>query len=415
MSFQNAPLATPDQIEVERRALRLLERSDVQKACARVADHWISKLQPNAEHRACFEAEYAQAAFCGLMNTVNADPERPRIHAFGRLEHELDGLRVPATKSGHPNPDYIYRFMPVDGTSRYVIRGQLPACPPTAFELSLLTHDQIYLKNISIHELVTDADGSFMLTIDPDPDGGRPNHFRTVPDVHQMLIRDVIGDLDHQRPVALEAERLGFKPLSPAPADDDLAAVCERHIRKHVDDLLWVNDNLVRSREINTFETPAVHKGGVYSVSQAYSAGHYRLTEDEALIFRLTLGNARYAVVPVSNRWGGLGLLLDHQVTLSTGRATANPDGSYVFVAAHRDPGIHNWVDPAGLHEGVIFVRWAGFDPSLADRGPPTLDTKLVRLSDLATTLPPDTPKIDLANRQTQLAQRRKSYVSLMS
>ncbi|MEO6247684.1 MAG: hypothetical protein ABIO85_03770 [Sphingomicrobium sp.] len=407
------PLATPDQVHIESRAIALLARTDVQGICRRAAQHWIDALSPNPEHRSCFEAEFEQAAFCGLMNAVNADPTRPRIHAFGRFAHNLGGHSVPATKSGHPNPDYIYRFMALEGGARYILRGRVSGQMPTAVEIGMLTAEQFYQHNISRRALVIAADGHFTITIDPDPAGGRANHFRSTPETRQLLMRDVIGDLSQQRPLEIWVESVEPASAALPDSDDAIAASCEVHIRKHIDDLIWVYNQLIIKASPNHFETPAIHKSGVYGVSQASCAVNFDLAEENAFVITLGLGNAAYAVVPVSNYWGGVGRSLDRQVTLGTGRARPDPDGRYTFVVSHSDPGVPNWVDPAGLHQGVLFLRWVGFDP--ADQRLPTLDARHLDLRQVDALLAEGTPRLSAADRQAQLARRRRDYLGVMS
>src|SRR5690606_2723802 len=140
------------------------------------------------------EAQFEIAAFCGYMNAANNDPLYPRIHAFGRIEHETNGYRIPSTKSAHPNIDYIYRFVPIDGASRYELHGRVPDVRPLVIEYAMLTAGQVYQHNMSYADIVVDADGTFTITVDSDPAGDRPNHFQTTDDSVQLLLRDVISD-----------------------------------------------------------------------------------------------------------------------------------------------------------------------------------------------------------------------------
>jgi len=407
-------LVTEDQRIVELTAARL--RADPRTAAAvdRVARHWIDEMQPNAEHRARFAAEYEQAAFCGFMNAANDDPLYPRLHAFARFAHETDGIAIPATKSAHPNPDYIYRFAPIDGDSRYLLHGKVPESGPLVCEYAMLTAEQVYQKNVSLKDLQIASDGSFTISVDPDPANGRPNHFQADGESFQLLLRDVIGDPATQAPVALRIERIGPPPSRPPRSFEDMLGNVERHILKHVDDLIFVTRNFVLKNPVNVFAAPRIQSQSMYSVAQAYSPGHYRIREDEALVVTLTLGGAAYATVPVSDMWGGLGDILGHQVNLGTPQAAPNPDGSYSFVLATRDPGIANWIDPDGLHEGVIFIRWIGLPPPAEDAPPPMLDVRLVRLDAIEAVLPPGVPRADAGFRRRQLAARRAGYLRVM-
>jgi hypothetical protein len=304
--------------------------------------------------------------------------------------------------------------MIVDEASRYEINGRIPEHGPAAAEISLLTREQVYLKNISLHELLVKEDGEFALVIDALPTNGRVNHLPTNNGGYQLLVRDIISEASVQRQLELTVSRLGPPPQLPAPTLDEVAATCEAHMRKHVDDLIWVNDNLI-AQAANYFEPPAVHTQGVYSVSQAYSAGRFQLADDEAIVFIVERSATAYASVPVSDLWGGIGPFVDRQVSLGTDQARPGPDGRYAFVLAHRDPSVHNWIDTGGLHEGVVLVRWVGHDPSRAGAPPPGLETRLVKMSDLAEALPSGTPRIVPEARAQQIANRSRAYRILLS
>jgi hypothetical protein len=409
----NPPLATPEQERLELAAARLLQNAAVQRAAAETAAYWIEQVQPSPQLRARFDAEFAQAAFCGVLNALNQDAGRPQLHAFGRFSHETAGVAIPGTKCGHPNPDYVYRFATIDGSGRYEVEGLTPAEAPTAFEFSILNAEQVYLGNLSKPDLTVGADGRFTIHVDPDPANGRANHLQTRPDACQILIRDMLADVAREQPYRLTIRRLDPPPAEPW-SEDRIIAACGPAIRKFVDDLLWVNRNIVYKNPVNSWAPPAIHTGGVYSVAQAYAPGHFRLQEDDAFVFTLTLGTAAYAVVPVTNAWGGINDYLGHTGTWGTRRAAANPDGSYSFVLSLSDPGIANWVDPDGLHEGILFIRWVGFPRDAAGSPSPTLEVRQVRLADLDRALPAGVPRLDAAGRRAQLQRHRTDYLRAM-
>ena len=410
MPTQAKILATAEQEAMELHAVRLLARPDVRAAADALKGYWLEKVRPNAEQRALFDWEFEQTALCGVMNTLNQDSDHPGIHAFGRFAHVVSGVRIPGTKHGHPNPDYIYWFAPVNGRSRYIVRGHTGNAQPVAAEFSLLDKNQVYLGNLSLHQIAIDPDGGFAITVDPDSADGRANHLQSTPAAHQVLIRNVVGDLDTQQPVRLSVERIGATAAA-ALTDDEIAPLCGPNIKKLIDDLMFVNANFVFSKTVNVFENPAFHDGGLYSISQAYAPGHFRLEDDEALVFTLTLGDAAYAVVPVTNIWGGIGRYLDHIGSLGTGRAVPGADGSYTVVVSLKDPGIYNWVDTGGLHEGALFVRWVGFDPKNRTAAKPTLSCRLVKLADLDTVLPSDARRVNPAERRRQLEKHAADYL----
>ena len=46
------------------------------------------------------------------------------------------------------------------------------------------------------------------------------------------------------------------------------------------------------------------------------------------------------------------------RVSLNRRQVRYEQDGSFEIVVAHRDPGVANWIDPAGVRTGMIFWRF---------------------------------------------------------
>src|SRR5262249_46234501 len=100
---------------------------------------------------------------------------------------------------------------------------------------------------------------------------------------------------------------------------------------------------------------------------------------------------------------------INHQSTLNTANAVANPDGSYTWVVSATDPGVPNWIDTTGIDEGTLYIRWAGY---AGPQGLPTITSQVVPLDQLGTVLPPGTPPVTPARRQQQLAARAAGYAN---
>jgi hypothetical protein len=64
-------------------------------------------------------------------------------------------------------------------------------------------------------------------------------------------------------------------------------------------------------------------------------------------------------------------------------------------------PGVPNWLDTAGYPRGVVQGRWTGCESQ------PIPSVKKVMLTKLRNVLPPGTPFVTPALRQTQIGERR--------
>ena len=145
----------------------------------------------------------------------------------------------------------------------------------------------------------------------------------------------------------------------------------------------------------------------MYSAAQAYSAGHFELQDDEAILVDLTLAGAAYAIVPITNVWGGAGDVYGRRATLSTSGAKPNADGSYTFVISPADPGTENWVDAGASHTGCVFFRWIGLPSQDSGHVPPTLKTRVVKLADVARN---GADRVTPAQRAETLARRADGF-----
>jgi hypothetical protein len=314
---------------------------------------------------------------------------------------------------GVPNPDTVYRFIPVDTASSFVITGRFSKARPLVNDFSLVTKELQTLANLSGRDLEVDADGRFAITVDPRPAAGRSNHLQTTDGAVQVLIRDTMDDWAAERPSRLHAQRTSDPPAAAPLTDDALAPLAVQSIRKHINDFSGTNRRAF-AQPVNTLKTPAIHGGaastGGFLVTQAYSMGWFLLADDEALVVTAGTGGAAYLGVSLSDFWSITRDFTQHTVSFNKYQAAANADGSYTFVVAVQDPGVHNWLDPDGLNDGVIFARWAGFDPDRMSEANPTIDAMIVKLDRLARVLPAGTRMIDRPGRRQQLAGRAQAY-----
>ena len=100
---------------------------------------------------------------------------------------------------------------------------------------------------------------------------------------------------------------------------------------------------------------------------------------------------------------------MNHTSSLNKAQSVANADGTYTYVLSKRDPGVHNWIDPCDLGEGILTLRMAEFP---GDRPTDDLSAKsrVVPLASLREALPTETRWVTAAERAEQLAARAVAY-----
>jgi len=402
------PIATEDQAWVEREALRLLEHPTVRRARDEVRAHWLAKAAPGPEMRACFDRSFEEVMFCAAVWSLNQDPLRPRVVTITRLAHEQAGRRVPGSRYGLDNPDSIYRVIPIDGREHYRIHGRVAERRLCENYFTLWDAEMNTVAVLDGHDLELGADGRFTIDVDSEPAKGRSNHVRSSPKAHEFYIRDVILDWANDVPNELAIERLGPPPSTAPLSDDEQAVLAARFMRQYADNTIRWNQQALQ-HPANTFAFTIDRDSDGALRNQLYILGHFRLRAEEALVVDVHLGGAAYFIAPITNLWGTSNDIVHRTASLNKAQALSNPDGSYSFVVSVADPGVHNWVDPCDMHEGILTLRWAEFPggrPSreLAARG------RVVPLARLRAELPEGTRFVTPAEREQQRAERARSY-----
>ena len=364
---------------------------------------------PTLETRTHFKQAAAEITFFGVLNGLNDDPAHPHITYVGRPGRTVRGQYTLAPKGIDENPDSVYRVIPMDGASTYLIRGRVAANRPTVNEFSVLSDAWITVGNLSGGDLKVDADGSFAVTVGPDAAGGRPNHIQTNPDANYMTIRDTIVDWSREAPNQLTVQRIAGPPEGPPLSHDMLMQKVLTKVKRYFAETVKAHQRIL-GRPGNVFLQPEIKATDGMLVTQAYSLGHFGLAKDQALVLTIHPGTAKYVTVPVTNLWGTTMDPVHHASSLNLAQAVKNPDGSFTAIVTPIDPGLVNWVDTEGLSEGMIFLRWAAIEGGASATSKPAVEAKLVALADLAGAVPPTLPRVDAAERKRQLAQRANDY-----
>lgn len=402
----NHPVATPEQHEHELAALDLIEHPTVRAAYRSVAETWLGRARASDAMHARFARAYEEVMFSAAVWSSNQDPLRPKVTTITRLAHEVDGRRVPGSRWGIDNPDTVYRVVPISGDERYVLRGRVGEQRMTENYFTLWNDRMGTVDVCDGRRMHVEADGSYEITVDADEAGGRPNHLRSTSEAHELYIRDVLLDWGRDDPNTIEVERLGGPPASPALTLDQQAEATAAMMTHFADFTGKLSHGMYKTPP-NHFSLAwtADHTGAMRS--QVYVAGRYELTPDEAFVVDVSDGGAEYFTVPLSNIWGTTLDVLDRTGSLNKAQSRPNDDGTYTFVIAGQDPGVHNWIDTGGLPEGILTLRMAEFPeggarPDLAATG---RVVPIDQVGDLGL------PTVTGGERATQLAERRTGYL----
>ncbi|MET0374456.1 MAG: DUF1214 domain-containing protein, partial [Rhizorhabdus sp.] len=362
---------------------------------------------PSALHRADafrFLIQNLGQAFDLALET--RDPRYPQIHAFSHATRKL----------GADAADFLYQQAWIDGALAYRINGTKGtarffnltvqgARPETIASGAPSLHEpfgDVPEANIFGTDIEAAPDGSFELFIGGEP---RPrNWLPTTPQSRKLFIRQGFDRWD-ETPWRLRIERIGMDSPRPLPLPAELTAAMDWAgafvtglMRDWPDHPYAHSGGAVDPGHLNRFPAPAGADGADARRGRAVANMVWKLTPDEALIV---------VFEPPPTFWmaslGGVFMnsfdYLYRPVSTTPSRASVDEDGKVRLVVAHRDPGLHNWLDGCGFEQGNLTVRVLQ-----SPIGPP-IETRLVPFADLATGLPGGA-RVTPDQRRAQLLER---------
>jgi len=403
------PIATPEQHAHELAAVELTKHPTVKKAFDALRESWLAAADPSPDQRSCFDWAFEEVMFSAAVWSSNQDPLRPKITCITRLGHPVQGTAVPGSRWGIDNPDSIYRVIPISGAERYVIRGRVAERRMTENYFTLWDPGMNTIDVLSGHDLVLDAERRFEITVDAEPAGGRANHVQSSEAAQEFYIRDVMLDWALDEPNELEIERLGDAPSTPPVGVDEQAERTVAYMHRFAEFTQKLARGMTSGPANRLQLAYSADKGGALR-KQVYVGGHFRLEDEEALVIDVNDGGAAYFVVPTGNVWGTTLDIVHRTSSLNKAQAEPNADGTFTFVLSKHDPGVHNWIDPCDLGEGILTLRMAEFPGSRPNEGL-SARSRVVPFSRLKEELPEETRFISAAERATQLADRAAAYL----
>ena len=419
-------LASPEQLAAERLILQVEQDTQVKAIQAQLkAELAASTRGQIPDAAATLDIAIAQWTRSLAFAEVVKHPADPVIlwatddTSRSWLGHTLGGVGT----SGD-NPDNIYRMGYIEGGGRYELLGQFyPDSRPTQLLIEVdggdMTnpgkmmgsapntpqHDIHSNGLLSDRDLVVAPDGSFRITVGGVADG--PNHL-AIPDSGPCAIgaRDVLADWK-LRPTRMRLRRLDKVAVAPFGLPElrqmviaDLAGYI--HFWAHFPDI-WMG-----GLKPNTHSQPSPRPGG-----WGFVAGlNFQLGPDEGLLVTTSPGQANYTGFQVNNPWMIAPDARTRQVCLNNTQSTPNPDGTVTYLLAKSDPGIANWLDTAGMRDGLAILRWQQVPPTMTAEGL-IRDFRVIKLADLAGL--PELPRVTPQERRQRISARTPDYNTRVS
>jgi hypothetical protein len=406
------PLYTPDQAETEKLALRLIERADVR--AAREEARQQMRLDPAAalpDGALSLDRALDQWVLALAMREANGDTAAPKVvwnvsnpprRWFG---HSYGGAAVAVD-----NPDNFNREIPVDGLGRYAIDIGFSADPPqfsVVIEMEPAHHAGLgrNIGALTLQQLLPHCDADRRVTVTVGPEAGGPLHLQSEPGRIQIYTRDSQADWN-QRPADVTVRRLD------PPADWQPRTEAKIAATIFTDMPAWVRFWRGFKESFLGFPAPnqLVGPNGRDGNWGYLAGGRFAVADDEAVLVTLDPVGSYYTGFQITDPWTIAPDPMHRLASLNRSQAVCNADGTVTYAIALIDPGIANWIDTCGLHEGWMLTRWQGVPagPALERM---IREVRLVKLTDI----PNDLPHIDLDGRRHQMAKRTLAFAKRTS
>lgn len=405
------PVDNPGQIAAERDVIALLKTDIVRAGRQQVERLWRSGWGDNIpdEVRPHFGSMMDEYLANWVFKAVAADGNYPRFVRNFIGAYSWHGHDVPGTRAAGENPDNIYRLAGIRHGNSYRVDGRPVGGEPgnVSFTLTGNYGTTITIQTVENRQLLRQADGSFVITIDDKPANGRPNHMTTAPGVKFLYVRDSMEDWARETPLDLRIELIG----SPTAAPVSQEAVAREAVRRACEDVylhFWFQSGFLNIAP-NVVHNLPIARGTGGLVTQGLSKGHFSLGDDDAAIIEYEPAGAAYVAVQLSN-WLFRSLDCDRRTSsLTRAQSVVDADGKVRLVISRRDPGVANWLDCVGFREIIYMHRWQGL-PTDPVNGGPHASSRTVKLDQLHRELPRGTVWFNEAQRAAQRAQRKAGY-----
>jgi len=339
---------------------------------------------------------------------------------------------------GLPSPSFLYRFAFLDGRHTYRVYGNSKGNFWTNFQVLRGfwgDEDKSSLTVLDFDELPKAPNGDYEIFLGPNPpaDAKGQTWIKVDPvETITLNVRDVTYDWRSMAPVSMKIEILDRDPDASLHIDEaDFAKRLEkamRWVRHNVNFALGFSKAALTGEHAKPAEPgeaidPALVRdrsrrnrfSELYPPGRSANAGNplacfakmlYDLKADEALIIEVPPFKARFWDLQLGDVWGQTTDYSFHRSSINGHEARLDRDGMFRAVLAATDPGVANWLDYAHVPMGVALFRRYKADKCHV----PT--AKLVKLSEVARHLPPDTARITPDQRRAEMEIRRRASLA---
>ncbi|MCJ2177611.1 DUF1214 domain-containing protein [Novosphingobium album (ex Hu et al. 2023)] len=370
--------------------------ADLETAVAGIGNTW---RPDDPEYRADVYRQIVMQFSYGYFAFFHASAEHPDWAPLWNPVYTLQ-----------PNPDDIYLQSPVSPQYRYRVSGTRGTVKMIMFNTQKnnagypgdvdMTGE--HYSDLDDRHLQIEPDGTFEILLSGErPEDHTGNWLQIKPGATMLMVRkrsyDWAGEID---PV-LSIENLDPAPLKPRLSVDEILQRIKHMAAmpaKATELFYWMQNQVRDEAGVNVFKPAPI--GGALS-RQIYIPAVFEFEPDEALIIETELPEVRpYWNFQLNDPYYNA-IEYVYRMSSTNGHfAKISSDGKFRAVISLEDPGVPNWLDPAGFLQGTVYGRWYDCDSC------PTPTLKRVKFAELRDHLPADTPYVSPEERAAELQER---------
>jgi len=380
-------------MEIESSILNYLR--DLEGAVANLENTW----RPDSpEYRADVYRQTMTSLSYAYFAYFHADAEHPDWAPLWNPVYTLQ-----------PNPDDIYIQSPIRGDLTYKVSGNRGTCKIISFTTQRVLSGTVdEMPQPSGHNEVDCSDLGLELGEDFEvifsakkPEGYTGKWAPIDPLASGMMVRYRSYDWLNEIDPVLSIECLDTVPPKPRLTPEEILHRIQEMAKfpARKTNLYYRMQNSVKENVgFNVFE-PIRYPGAL--VKQTYWPACFQFEPDEALIIETELPEKRpYWNIQLNDPYFNA-LEYVYRISSTNGHyARPSSDGKLRAVISLNDPGVPNWLDPAGYTEGGIYGRWYDCDTE------PVPVIKRVKFAELRKHFPEDTPLVTPEEREQELRDR---------
>jgi hypothetical protein len=287
-------------------------------------------------------------------------------------------------KIGLDNPDYAYAGARLSDAFEYRLMGRVRDAATIGFGTfsGALGTPRGLIRDayLTLEELEVDATGRFEIAISREE---RPGNWLAMTEkTNSLSIRQTLLHRASETPAELELIRVDAgeapAPLSPEALERglDRAALMIGGVVAQF--LGWTRSFMAHEHEIRPID-PKLAAFAQGDPNTQYLYGYWELARDEAFVIDLEPPECDYWNLQIGNHWLESLDFMHHTTHINQATAIAREDGRVRAIVARSDPGLPNWLDPAGHERGTLALRWVGAEAEV-----PLPRTRVLKLDALA-------------------------------